>query len=96
MFNYFYRSRNFIKFIKNKKNFNYISSLTIKKIKSRCLDKIDKRTLLSLNESSQSLISKAKSITFMTNSEISSNKTLMLEDIDLNFIMNEDLALENR
>ena len=93
--NFFFRSRNFVKFIKNKQNFNYISNLN-NRLKSRCLDKIEKRSFFSLSESS-TLSSNAKSFNFLTISEnnssiISSNK--IFEEKDLNFILNDDIVFE--
>ena len=93
--NFFFRSRNFVKFIKNKQNFNYISNLN-NRLKSRCLDKIEKRSFISLSESS-TLSSNAKSFNFLSISEnnssiISSNK--IFEEKDLNFILNDDIVFE--
>ena len=95
---FFFHSRNFRNFVRNKKNISHISNLTINRLKSRCLDKIEKRTYISLQDSSKSLITCAQSITFLSNSDLasilSSNNTLSVLDNNLDFIMNEDLILD--
>ena len=97
--NFFFNSRNFLRFIKNKRSSNCISNMKINNLKSRCIDKIDKRCHISLSNSTQSLMSIIKSLNILTNSDmaiVTSINTLMpLDNSDLNFIMNEDLVIDN-
>ena len=96
--NNFFRSRNFLRFVKNKKNSNLISNFKINAFKSRCLDKIEKRSYISLTSSPQTAVS--LSLNLITSGELSNLITAkssldFAENDDLNFIINEDLILEN-
>ena len=98
--NFFFRSRNFVHFIKNKKNTNIITNIKISNLKSRCLDKLEKRSYISISNTSASTITLSKSISFLSSSELTSivpvNNTLLLSDNnDLNFLMNDNMVLEN-
>ena len=99
--NFFFRSKNFIRFIKNKKNSNQINNLKINNLKSRCLDKIEKRSYINLFSSSVHIDSLAKSLGLLTSNgqQMTCTSTTKLSGLDVNdlkFILNEELIIENK
>jgi hypothetical protein len=75
--------------------------MKINNLKSRCVDKIEKRSYITLSNSSLSKNALANPLNFITNGGIlslsSSNNALSeIDSNDLNFIINEDLVRDNR